>query len=105
MAKSITAARDSRTADRKRPAQQSPFRSKSESTRLAAARKMVAKRTEELVGLEVRLAQAPNLRQRRILQQRITATKNNLESWMDYLTGANERDEECYREPRAVIIP
>lgn len=105
MAKAITTSRYSKTADRRKPASASPFRAKDESTRVKAARQMVEKRTKELVVLEVRLASAKDLRTRRALQQRVTATKNNLESWMDYLLGTGDRDEECYREPRAVIIP
>lgn len=105
MARAITKSRYSKTADRRKPANQSPFRSENENTRAKAARQMVDKRTRELVALEVRLAQTKEAKTRRVIQQRITATKNNLESWMDYLLGTNERDEECYREPRAVIIP
>lgn len=105
MARAITTSRYSKTADRKKPANQSPFRSDNETKRVKAARQMVEKRTKELVGLEVRLANTKDARTRRVVQQRITATKNNLESWMDYLLGTGDRDEECYREPRAVIIP
>lgn len=106
MAKAITTtARDSRTADRTKHASQSPFRSKAQRARIKAAREMVAKRTEELTALEVLLAKKNTAAQRRTLQQRATATRNNLNSWLDYLTGENEQDEIAYREPRAVVIP
>ena len=106
MAKAITTtSRNSRTADRSKHASESPFRSKAQRTRIKAAREMVKKRTEELAALEALLAKKNTAAQRRTLQQRATATRNNLNSWLDYLTGENEEEEIAYREPRAVIIP
>lgn len=108
MAKAITTTnpgRNSATADRSKSADQSPFRSKSEKKRIKAAREMVKKRSEELARLEALLAHKNDAQQRRVLQQQATATRRNLDSWLDYLTGQNEMDEIAYREPRAVIIP
>lgn len=107
MAKAITTTkRNSRTADLNKQAASSPFRSKSEQRRIKAAHEMARKRTEEIVGLETMLAtQTLSVAQRRIAQQRLNATRRNLASWVDYLTGQNEMDEVAYREPRAVVIP
>lgn len=104
MSKAVTITRHS-SDDRKGPANRSPFRSQMESRRVDAALEMIAKREAELAGLLEILAKTSDRQTQRILAQRIRATKNNLDSWKDYFSGANEKDEECYREPRAVVHP
>lgn len=99
-----TTARSSRD-DRQGPPSRSPFRSKSDQTRHIAALEMITKRQQELLDLQGILASTKDVRTKRILSQRIRATKMNLDSWLSYLDGTNEKDEECYREPRAVIQP
>jgi hypothetical protein len=89
--------------DRKGPAKSSPFRSTSDLVRMEAALEMVAKREEELTGLLEIMASISDTQTQRILAQRIRATKNNLDSWKAYVSGANEKYEEAYREPRAVV--
>lgn len=104
MAKAVTIYRNS-ADDRKGPAKASPFRAKDESTRVKAAEEMIAKRRNELDGLQEILRKTTDKKTQRILAQRILATANNLKSWESYLDGSNERDEEAYREKRAVVIP
>jgi hypothetical protein len=95
VARAITISRHS-ADDRRGPARLSPFRSEDEEIRYWAAWKMIAKRTEELAGLEQIV---PATRQERAaLRLRIAATKNNLVSWETYI-------EDFEREPRAVIHP
>jgi hypothetical protein len=98
MAKAVTITRHA-ADDRRGPANLSPFRSKSEETRYAAALDMVAKREEELAGLREIHARVSDRQTQRILAQRILATRNNLRSWEDYVA------KHAPREPRAVIHP
>lgn len=98
MARAVTISRHA-ADDRRGPAKSSPFRSKSDDTRLIGALEMVRKRHEELRGLEEILAATTDRRTRLVVQARIRATRNNLQSWEDYL------DDEAPREPRAVITP
>lgn len=84
--------------DRKGPRTSSPFRSKVETTRLVAAQQMVIKRLEEVVALEREIGRASGAERRR-LTTRLTATRNNLRSWQDYIA------KNTPREPRAVITP
>lgn len=86
-------------ADRLGPANTSPFRSALPGRRLIAAEEMVAIREEELAGLEAILATTTDRRKHAAIALRIRATRNNLQSWLDYL------DEDAPREPRAVITP
>ena len=96
--------RDSYAAER--PAgETSPFRSYQPNKRYLGALAMVAKRQEEIVRLQRALARAADLKTQKRLAERLLATVNNLRSWEAYLSGENERDEACYREKRAVIIP
>lgn len=104
MAKAVTITRNS-ADDRRGPKSRSPFRSQMPSKRVAAAEAMLAKRERELEGLLEILARTSDTQTQRILAQRIRATKNNLDSWKAYASGANEKDEACYREPRAVVTP
>ena len=99
MARAYTASRYSRTADRPAPASHSPFRSYQPSRRAIAAHQMVEKREDELEALETCLRNERDPREQKRLAQRILATKNNLESWLDYL------GDEAPREKGAVIVP
>lgn len=84
--------------DRRGPAHRSPFRSRAEQTRYTAALQMITKRSEELTGLEVIAEHTNDPRTRRVLAQRIKATRNNLASWEAYIRN-------CDREPGAVVHP
>lgn len=99
MARAYTASRYSRTADRPAPASHSPFHSYRPSRREIGAHQMVEKRETELAALEGCLRTERNPREQKRLAQRILATKNNLESWLDYL------EEGAYRVQGAVIVP
>jgi hypothetical protein len=91
--------RHSKTADRPGPANRSPFRSSHPLRRQIAAAKMVAKREEELAALRAALRKATDEDDQRRLTERLLATSNNLESWLDYL------DDDSPRDAGSVIIP
>lgn len=91
--------RDSRTADRKGPAESSPFRSSRPTRRELNARLMVDKRDEEADELEARLAVATDPAEQRKLATRLLATVNNRNSWLDYLADGSPK------ETRAVVVP
>ena len=95
MARAVTISRHA-ADDRQGPARLSPFRSEDEEIRYWAAWKMIAKREEELAGLL--LITPTSAQEKRILAQRIAATKNNLAAWEAYIADFD-------REPRAVIHP
>lgn len=71
--------------DRKGDPHDSPFRSRAERTRLMAALDMVQKRTTEIAHLENLVANETGRDEKRRLQVRLSATKNNLASWRDYI--------------------
>lgn len=98
MARVVTISRHS-ADDRKGPPQSSPFRSSNPATRWIAALEMVQKRHEEIAGLEKILGQAKDAKTQRLVRQRLLATKNNLQSWEDYLTAQHPK------QTRAVITP
>ena len=91
--------RNARTADRPLPANQSPFRAHKASTRIKAARAMIAKRTAEIAQIEKAIVKAESPKIQRILAQRLLASKHNRSSWLDYIA------QDSIREARAVIHP
>lgn len=80
-------------------AARSPFASTKKTERIRAAHQMIAQREREMAHLSALLDKATDAKKRRVLTQRLLATKHNLDSWRDYV-GAD-----YYREPRAVIVP
>lgn len=78
----------------------SPFRSPEADPRLAGALDMVHKRVDEISMLEAMLGGSGlRIGQRRIAQQRLTASRNNLRAWTDYIK------QHTPHEKKAVIIP
>lgn len=98
MARAVTIYRNS-ADDRRGPAASSPFRSESDQARYLAAQEMVAKREHELAGLQDILARTKDRSTRKILTQRISATRNNLSSWLRYI------EDDAPRDKRAVVTP
>lgn len=99
MTRAVTITRHS-ADDRQGPPHLSPFRDEDEGTRVAAALEMVAKRQHEITGLERLLANKHNTpATKRIIRERIAASKRNLVSWEDYLRDHAEQ------ERRAVVHP
>ncbi len=77
----------------------SPFRSWNTYERVRAAEAMVEIRDKEIVLLQRDLAVKQVQQMRRTIQLRLTATKANRTSWIDYLKSGSPR------QPRAVITP
>lgn len=85
--------------DRKGPKSASPFRSKSDEKRFLGAVTMMAKRSDEIAALEKALSGHLSAADRKRALLRLQASKNNLQSWTDYV------EEGWPRETRAVITP
>lgn len=79
------AAQRNSSDDRKGAATTSPFRSKQASKRLMAALDMIQKRTTEIAQLGVLIEAAESVGEKRRLSVRLSASKNNLASWRDYV--------------------
>lgn len=90
--------RNARVADRSDHKYASPFRASKDTIRIAAGKRMVAQREQELAHLQVMLESAETPKMTRIITARIVASVNNKDSWLDYLR-------EAEREASAVIIP
>ena len=95
----VTASRDSRTADRKGPAESSPFRSSLPANRVLGAVAMIAKRDREIEMLEGLLHKTSDLGEQKRVTLRLVASINNRTSWQVYLDGGSPK------ETRAVIVP
>lgn len=63
----------------------SPFRSYLPAEREEAAHIFVVRRTTELAELEKAWAKERTAKRQRLLMTRIQATRNNRQSWLDYI--------------------
>lgn len=71
--------------DRRGAATTSPFRSKQAPKRLMAALDMIQKRTTEIAQLGILIEATQEAGEKRRLSVRLSASKNNLASWRDYV--------------------